>query len=101
MSLEVNTSGLRRGLNDFHPSREIINLAVGLGVRLFTVGSDAHRLSELVHGLESAQELLAGYGIAPVSYLLRQPVQAAEKGGQTHPLYHKIKLEKSGGKTHD
>ncbi|HBC94664.1 MAG TPA: histidinol phosphate phosphatase [Pelotomaculum sp.] len=74
MSLEVNTSGLRRGLNDFHPSRDIIELAVDSGVRLFTLGSDAHRLTELGLGLDSALELLAGYGIEPVSYLLRQPV---------------------------
>jgi len=74
MSLEINTSGLRRGLNDFHPSRDIIELAVSLGARLFTLGSDAHRLAELGLGLDSAMELLAGYGINPVSYLLRQPV---------------------------
>ncbi|MDD4239262.1 MAG: histidinol-phosphatase [Desulfotomaculaceae bacterium] len=86
MSLEVNTSGLRRGLNDFHPSRDIIEMAVNLGVRLFTVGSDAHRLADLGHGLESALELLTGYGIGPVSYLLRQPVHGEEKGGQTPPL---------------
>lgn len=86
MSLEVNTSGLRRGLNDFHPSRDIIKLAVSLGVRLFTVGSDAHRLAELGQGLSGAFELLAGCGIVPVTYLLRQPVQAPEKGGQTPPL---------------
>lgn len=93
LSLEVNTSGLRRGLNDFHPSRDIIKLAVGLGLKLFTVGSDAHRLSDLGHGLESALELLSGYGIVPVSYHLRKPVQAPEKGGQNPPPYHKIKLE--------
>lgn len=86
MSLEVNTSGLRRGLNDFHPSRAITELAVNSGVVLFTVGSDAHRLVELGHGLASAFELLSGYGIVPVSYLLRQPVHAAEKGGQTPSL---------------
>jgi histidinol-phosphatase (PHP family) len=86
MSLEVNTSGLRRGLNDFHPSRDIVELAVSLGVRLFTVGSDAHCLAHLGLGLESARELLAGYGIGPVSYHLRQPVHREEKGGQTPPL---------------
>jgi len=74
MSLEVNTSGLRRGLKDFHPSKDILELAVDSGVRLFTLGSDAHRLAELGMGLDSALELLAGYGIEPVSYLLRQPV---------------------------
>lgn len=83
MSLEVNTSGLRRGLNDFHPSRDIIELAVSLGAVSFTVGSDAHRLTELGNGLESAFELLANYGIVPVSYHLRQPVDAVERGGQT------------------
>ena len=86
MSLEVNTSGLRRGLNDFHPSKDIVELAVNLGVRQFTVGSDAHRLADLGHGLESALELLAVYGIDPVAYHLRQPVHWEEKGGQTPPL---------------
>lgn len=86
MSLEVNTSGLRRGINDFHPSRDIIELAVNSGVRLFTIGSDAHRLPELGLGLESAMEQLARYKLFPASYLLRQPVQRAEKDGQNPPL---------------
>jgi histidinol-phosphatase (PHP family) len=79
MSLEVNTSGFRRGLNDFHPSRNIIELAVSSGVRQFTLGSDAHRLTELGLGLEDALELLAGFGLAPVSYHLRQPVNGGKK----------------------
>lgn len=73
MGLEVNTSSLRRGHIDFHPTGAMVEMALGLGVRFFTVGSDAHRLDDLGHGIEAAIKMLAGLEIKPVTYNLRKP----------------------------
>ncbi|NLK00835.1 MAG: histidinol-phosphatase HisJ family protein [Clostridia bacterium] len=63
MGLEVNTSARRRGFPDFHPSEEILSMAVKAGVEVYTVGSDAHRLEDLGCGIEDALELLNKYGV--------------------------------------
>lgn len=58
MGLEINTSSRRRGLEDFHPSKEMLALAVQAGIKIFTVGSDAHSLAQLGDGIEEALALL-------------------------------------------
>lgn len=73
MGLEVNTSSLRRGHADFHPTRAMVEMALRSGVTIFTVGSDAHRLDELGHGVEAAMKMLGDLGIKPATYNLRQP----------------------------
>ncbi|MTI82215.1 MAG: histidinol-phosphatase [Firmicutes bacterium] len=62
MGLEINTSSRRRGHNEFHPNFELLKLAVECGVEIFTIGSDAHRLSELGDGIKEAYELLNELG---------------------------------------
>lgn len=47
MGLEVNTSSRRRGLEEFHPTKEMLALAVKSGIKTLTVGSDAHALKDL------------------------------------------------------
>jgi len=61
--LEINTSSLRRGIEEFHPSREIISLAVEAGVKIFTVGSDAHCLEDLGDHIDEALALLEEFGL--------------------------------------
>lgn len=73
MGLEINTSGLRRGLGDLHPSAEILELAVQYGVRYFTTGSDAHHLLETGSGLELANQLLDRFSLTPATYARRRP----------------------------
>ncbi len=58
MGLEVNTSSRRRGLKEFHPTREILELAAQCGIKIFTVGSDAHSLGELGGYIDEALALL-------------------------------------------
>lgn len=72
MGLEVNTSSLRRGHADFHPTGAMVKMALRLGVRIFTVGSDAHRLDDLGQGVEAAMKMLAGLEIKPATYNLRK-----------------------------
>lgn len=71
MGLEINTSSLRRGHNDFHPTGAMTEMAIRSGVRIFTVGSDAHRLDELGCDVEAAMKKLSDLGMKPATYHLR------------------------------
>jgi histidinol-phosphatase (PHP family) len=65
MALEINTSSLSRGLKEFHPSREIVAMAVKAGAKIFTVGSDAHKLEELGRHIDEALALLKDFNLNP------------------------------------
>ncbi len=73
MGLEINTSSLRRGLKEFHPSREILDMAVKTGVEIFTVGSDAHSLEELGDNIKEATLLLEQKGQNVYGFTRRRP----------------------------
>lgn len=73
MGLEVNTSSLRRGLAEFHPSRDILLQARECGIKIFTVGSDAHRLCELGAHTDEALLLLEEMGLTVYTFTSRQP----------------------------
>jgi len=62
--LEVNSGGLRRGLESPYPSLDILEQAHAAGVGLPTVGSDCHRPEDVGHGIGSCLGLArrAGYG---------------------------------------
>jgi len=57
IGIEINTSARRQGQKDFYPSRGILELAKASGVRVATIGSDAHKLEDLGKDLEEAYEL--------------------------------------------
>jgi len=73
IGLEINTSSLRRGHTEFHPTGAILREAVNRGVKIFTVGSDAHRLNDLGHGIDDAIALLDDLGVEPATFDLRCP----------------------------
>ncbi len=72
--LEVNTSSRRRGLTEFHPSTDLLALAKKAGVRIFTVGSDAHRKKDLGYCTREAVQLLKEMGLRVCAFVLRKPV---------------------------
>lgn len=74
MGLEINTSSRRRGLKEFHPSEEILALAVRCGITVFTVGSDAHSPAELGGDIDEALALLEKYQLANHGFVQRKPV---------------------------
>ncbi|MCC5912155.1 MAG: histidinol-phosphatase HisJ family protein [Clostridiaceae bacterium] len=59
--IELNTSGIRYNLGDYHPSLDIIKLYHELGGEIITLGSDAHTPQQvsfdLHNGLKSLKEL--------------------------------------------
>lgn len=73
MGLEINTSSLGRGQSEFHPSESMLKMAHYLGVKIFTLGSDAHRLEDLGRGIPAALRMLEDLGLGPAAYNRRQP----------------------------
>jgi histidinol-phosphatase (PHP family) len=74
MGLEINTSSRCRGLAEFHPTREILQLAAEAGVSIFTVGSDAHSLEQLGDGIDEALALLGELNLRNHIFTRRQAV---------------------------
>lgn len=64
--IEVNTSGIRYGLGDFQPAREVLELYRDLGGTVVTVGSDSHRPEHLGSYLRRAYRELEELGFAGV-----------------------------------
>jgi histidinol-phosphatase (PHP family) len=76
MGIEINTSSISRGLAEFHPTKEIISLAVQAGVKIFTVGSDAHELSTLGEYIDEALDMLDEFGLHNYIYEKRKALHA-------------------------
>lgn len=51
---EINTSALRREHSEYYPSMAIVNLARAAGVKIRSVGSDAHKPDEVAYDFENA-----------------------------------------------
>lgn len=60
--IELNTSGKRYGLPEFHPGPEILKLFRQLGGEIVTLGSDSHSTPTLGWGFYEAVELLKTCG---------------------------------------
>ena len=60
--IELNTSGYRYGLNDNHPSRDLLELYLETGGEILVVGSDAHKPEEVGYRFRESLELLQSVG---------------------------------------
>ncbi|NLW06700.1 MAG: histidinol-phosphatase HisJ family protein [Clostridia bacterium] len=74
MGLEINTSSRRRGLKEFHPAKEIVALAAKAGVKIFTVGSDAHSLEQLGDYIDEALAFLKQFKLTNHVYSQRRAI---------------------------
>ncbi len=54
VGIEINTSALRKGLTEYYPGMDIVNMARKAGVRIIAMGSDAHRPEDVGYDLETA-----------------------------------------------
>ncbi len=68
IALEVNTSPLRKGLDECSPDYEILHRFQRLGGTRVLVGSDAHRCRDMGRGFQYAAALLARAGIEEAGY---------------------------------
>jgi len=73
LGIEVNTSGLRKPVNEIYPAEDILELAKKLGVKIVTIGSDAHKVEDLGKGLKKAEELIEKTGFEIYRYRGRKP----------------------------
>lgn len=75
IALEVNSSGIRKGLGVPMPCEEYIELYRRLGGRMITVGSDAHRISEIGADIPQVIELLKKVGFGEICvFRKKQPI---------------------------
>lgn len=74
IALELNTSTLRRSVNEISPSSIILRWFGEEGGKHFTIGSDAHQPEDVAAGFDQALALLNGAGFPNlVDYQQRQP----------------------------
>lgn len=75
-ALELNTGGLRYGLKDMNPCRDIIKRYHDMGGELITIGSDSHNPAHIGSGFDLATSVLkdCGFGYYTV-YTGRIPEQ--------------------------
>lgn len=69
--VEVNTSALRKGLDQPYPADWIVQLGARMGVK-FCIGDDSHRPAQVGFGLEAAREHLLRNGVREVHFLTRE-----------------------------
>ncbi|MEO0069219.1 MAG: histidinol-phosphatase [candidate division WOR-3 bacterium] len=75
VGIEVNTAPLRNNEEaEPYPTKRIIQQAVKLGIRTFTVGSDAHQPHHLGLGIPKAIQLLGEFGLKPTRFKNRQVI---------------------------
>ena len=66
VGFEVNTSWSRVSPGGLYPDKKIVELLIANGVKIVTLGSDAHRINEIGNGLEDVQEMLKSFGLEKV-----------------------------------
>ena len=79
--IEINTSGVRYGLPNAMPSPDILTLYKQCGGEVLTLGSDAHRISELAFQFRESLELLTSLGFKYVTTFDKQ-----------QPMFHSIDM---------
>ncbi len=72
--MEINTSSLRKGLDDTMPSKEILEIYKDNGGKYVTIGSDAHEEVDLAAGNDRAKRLVSELGLQEVVYRERKKV---------------------------
>jgi histidinol-phosphatase (PHP family) len=60
--IELNTSGKRYVLGDFHPEKKILKLYKELGGEIVTLGSDSHSTNTLAYSFDEAVDVLISCG---------------------------------------
>ncbi|MGB3339857.1 MAG: histidinol-phosphatase HisJ family protein [bacterium] len=74
IALEINTAGLRR-IDQFYPAPSIIKYARAQGLKMITIGSDAHRVSDLGKGISEGLAYAKSFGFDTVyRFDKKQPI---------------------------
>ncbi len=65
--IEINTSGIRYGLDNPHPNIEILKRYKELGGKIITMGSDAHKIDDLARNFNMAFDILENIGFEEIA----------------------------------
>jgi histidinol-phosphatase (PHP family) len=77
--IEINTSGLWKGLGFTLPSREIVRIFREEGGEIVTTGSDAHKLEQIGGAMDGAAECLKSAGFERFAFF-----------GKREPRFHNV-----------
>jgi len=73
--IEINTSGIRYGLDSFHPHVSILRRFRQLGGRIVSIGSDSHGSASIGAGFFEAIEMLRSEGFTSFATFHRRQVR--------------------------
>ncbi len=66
MAVEINTSGLRKPVKEMYPSEQILKILSEFDIPL-TLGSDAHKPTDVGRDFDLAKQLIGKYGKGKIS----------------------------------
>jgi histidinol-phosphatase (PHP family) len=72
LTLELNTSSLRRGMDETMPGDALLRQYIAQGGQYVTLGSDAHKATVLYRDVPTAQAYAQSLGLVPVWYEKRK-----------------------------
>jgi histidinol-phosphatase (PHP family) len=75
VGIEINTSGLRQNPKEIYPAEKILLKAKEAGVKIFTIGSDAHRINHLGFGLQEGFALAKKLGLDLYRFEQGKPIK--------------------------
>ena len=75
IALEINTSCVGSFYDEWLPSKEVLDLYIRMGGRLFTLGSDAHKSEKIENGFEAVKDYLRQKGIDTLVYYKQRKPQ--------------------------
>lgn len=68
IALEINTSCVGSFYDEWLPAKEIVDIYIEMGGKLFTLGSDAHKSEKIGTGFEEVKAYLRQKGISELVY---------------------------------
>ena len=75
IALEINTSCVGSGYDEWLPNKDIVELYIEMGGKLFTLGSDAHKSEKIGNSLEEVKTWLRQKGIDTLVYYKQRKPQ--------------------------
>ncbi len=74
VGIEINTAGLRQNPKEIYPAEKILLKAKAIGVKIFTIGSDAHRVDQLGYELRTGYDLARRMGLTIYRFEKKEPI---------------------------
>ncbi len=76
--IEINTSGIRYGLDSFHPHAALLRRYRQLGGSIVTIGSDSHSTATIGENFAAAVDLLKTSGFSQLAWYEKRQVHFAD-----------------------